>query len=189
MAFLAGVPLLAGDASISDLSWSTAVRDILLMTAVTFVGVIISEEGFFRGTLWGMSVKANWSSGAVLAWTSIAFMLWHVAVPIIDPHFRLPASEIPIYLVNVTLLGLAWGILRLVSGSVLVPGTAHAIWNGLAYTLFGFGERGGVLSISNIPLFDPERGVLGVIVNTTIVFILWRWAKRNGFNPRRPPLE
>lgn len=187
MGLFALLPLMAGAASFSVFSWSQAARDIALMTGVTFIGVLISEEGFFRGTLWGISANSGWNTLGVLGWTSLAFMLWHIAVPIIDPQFRLAANEIPVYLANAFLLGVAWGILRLVSGSVLVPCTAHAVWNGLAYTLFGFGEKAGLLSLSNIPLYDPERGLAGIAVNALIVLLLWNWARRNGFALSRPP--
>ena len=77
---VAAIAMLAGNASLQDFSAAEAGKKMLIMTAATWVGVLITEEGFFRGALWGMSEKAGWSTFAVLAWTSVAFMLWHFAV-------------------------------------------------------------------------------------------------------------
>jgi hypothetical protein len=34
------------------------------------------------------------------------------------------------------------------------------------------------LGIADYKLFDPERGTLGLAVNTLAVLVLWVWAKR-----------
>ena len=151
-----------------------------LMFASTWVGTLITEEGFFRGALWGVSLRAKWKPLSVLLWTSIAFMAWHIAVPIIEEDFRLVTHQIPIYYGNVLLLGLAWGLLRLISGSILVACTAHASWNALAYVFFGYGMKSGALAVDRISLFGPERGVLGLVVNAAVVLLLLRWWRRGG---------
>ena len=174
---LAALALLTDQASIGDTSPARAMKNILLMTAVTFVGVIISEEGFYRGVLWGIGSRAGWSPMRLLMFTSIMFMLWHVAVPIIDPAFELPAHVIPVYLVNATLLGLARGLIFNSAGR-LVASTAHAVWNGLVYTLFGYGEKSGVIALENHLLLDAERGIAGLVVNTACAVILVTWAIR-----------
>ena len=146
--------------------------DLALMFTATWIGVLISEEGFFRGTLWHLSQRAGFNGNQTLIWTSIAFVAWHIAVPIIDPAFVLPAWQIPIYLGNGLLLGLAWGAIRLLTGSVLVCCSAHASWNALAYVLFGYGEKTGLLGIDAVIWFDPERGLLGLLVNSLVVYWL-----------------
>jgi membrane protease YdiL (CAAX protease family) len=149
-----------------------------LMFASTWVGTLLTEEGFFRGALWGVSLRAKWKPLSVLLWTSIAFMAWHIAVPIIEEDFRLVSHQIPIYYGNVLLLGLAWGLLRMISGSILVACTAHASWNALAYVFFGYGMKSGALGVDRMTLFGPERGVLGLVVNTAVVLLLFRWWRR-----------
>ena len=79
------------------------------------------------------------------------------------------------YLVNATLLGAVWGILRMVSGSVLVPAVCHAVWNGFDYPLYGFGEKSGALGIQETHLFGPEVGLLGILLNALFVLLIWRF--------------
>ena len=90
----------------------------------------------------------------------------------------MPAAEIPIYLVNATLLGLIWGILRMVSGSVVVPSVCHAVWNAIDYPLFGFGEKVGALGITETHIFGPEVGILGIAASGAFAVLTWlRYAK------------
>jgi membrane protease YdiL (CAAX protease family) len=154
-------------------------RRLGLMFLSTWIGVLITEEGFFRGALWGLSTRSGWKPISVLLWTSIAFLAWHIAVPIIEEDFRLVANQIPIYYGNVLLLGLAWGLLRMLSGSVLVACTAHASWNALVYVFFGYGMKSGALGVARIGVFGPERGVLGLAVNAVVVLVLLlRWRRQ-----------
>lgn len=175
---VAGVASLAGTVSPVGISGSELARDTAFMFGGTWLGVLITEEGFFRGALWGVSRRAGFSPRAVLIWTSLAFAAWHIAVPLIEEPFALPAVQLPVYLVNATLLGVAWGLLRQGSGSVVVACTAHATWNALVYELFGYGPEATALGLSNVGFFDPERGVLGIVVNAVVVVLLARWASR-----------
>jgi membrane protease YdiL (CAAX protease family) len=149
-----------------------------LMFVSTWIGVLLTEEGFYRGALWGLGARAGWRPFSVLLWTSLAFLAWHIAVPIIEEEFMLPHHQIPIYYVNVLLLGFCWGLLRMGSGSVMVACTAHASWNALVYILFGYGTQTGSLGITNITTFGPERGVLGLLINGIAVTLLAIWALR-----------
>jgi len=175
---LALVALIAGEVTLQTADNAKYARRIGLMLASTWVGVLITEEGFFRGALWGVCARAGWSKGKTLAWTSVAFVGWHVAVPLIEADFLLPAAQLPIYYANVILLGLAWGALRLATGSLLVPCTAHASWNAIVYIFYGYGQKTGWLGIERVGVFGPERGVLGLIVNATVAWLLVRWAFR-----------
>lgn len=151
------------------------------MSSTGILMTLITEEGFFRGWLWASLKRTGCSDLGVLAWTSIAFTLWHVSAISLDTGFDIPAREIPIYLVNATLLGAIWGVLRLRSGSVVVPAVCHAVWNGFDYPLFGFGEKTGALGIEQTHLFGPEVGVLGIVFNTAFAALLWRYyaSRRN----------
>ena len=71
-------------------------------------------------------------------------------------------------------------MLRLLSGSAIVPSVSHAVWNGIDYPLFGFGERTGALGIDRTDLYGPEVGFLGLILNLLFAAGLWGWLKRRG---------
>ena len=88
--------------------------NVAATSTVGIVMVLITEEGFFRGWLWASLERAGCSRWHVPIYTSLAFTAWHVSAITLDTGFDLPAAEIPIYLVNATLLGLIWGILRMV---------------------------------------------------------------------------
>jgi membrane protease YdiL (CAAX protease family) len=186
MLTIGALALLSGQAEFSDWSVGKALKNMLLMGVATWIGVLITEEGFYRGALWGLSVRAGWRNLAVLGWTTLAFMMWHIGVPLVDPNYAVPAEQIPAWLINASLLGLTWGLLRLVSGSVLVACTAHAIWNGIAYIMFGYGDKTGVLTGHEVSLFDPERGILGLVMNTIMLFLFLAWARRRGFRLTDP---
>jgi membrane protease YdiL (CAAX protease family) len=183
---LAGIATLAGDIDPGFRFSGVVLQDLAIMLASTWLGTLITEEGFFRGALWGLSTRARWSRGVVLLWTSLAFAAWHIAVPLIEEPFRLPAAQLPVYLLNASLLGIAWGLLRLGSGSVPVACSAHAVWNALVYVLFGYGLKSTALGVSRIDLFDPERGLLGLAVNVSVVLLLLAWVRRRGIALGRP---
>jgi hypothetical protein len=78
------------------------------------------------------------------------------------------------YVINVTITGLIMGVLRLASGSVVVPSISHGIWNGILYPLFGAGTQIGFLGIRD-GTFHPEVGVLGLVLNLVLAIGLWLW--------------
>jgi membrane protease YdiL (CAAX protease family) len=140
--------------------------------------LMITEEGFFRGWLWAALKRGGQSDTWVLIWTSVAFVIWHLSAISLDTGFDIPAKEIPIFLVNATLLSVAWGLMRMISGSILVPSVCHAVWNAIDYPLFGFGEKVGALGIENTHIFGPEVGMLGIVINTIAVLACFRYRVR-----------
>jgi membrane protease YdiL (CAAX protease family) len=72
---------------------------------------------------------ARFSPAKTVIWTSVAFGLWHFAVPIMDPDFAQPLIKVPQYVLGATLFGVAMGLLRLRSGSIVVSSVCHALWN------------------------------------------------------------
>jgi membrane protease YdiL (CAAX protease family) len=179
MSVLALVAWLLNAIALKEVVLGEFLLKLLVNTVGTAIGVVISEDGFFRGWLWGSLSRSRLGEKGILLWTSLAFMLWHLPVAIIEPEFRLPMTLIPIYLGNVLLIGLNWGLLRLKSGSVFVPAVSHGLWNGLAYMLFGFGDKTGTLGIEWFGLLGPERGLLGLLANGLVFIGLWRWAFRS----------
>jgi uncharacterized protein len=165
---------------LKDYSCATVFRRLSLNFLVTFALTLITEEGFFRGALWGSCVRAGFSPAKTVLWTSIAFGLWHFAVPIIDPDFTQPLSKVPQYVLGSTVFGIAMGLLRLRSGSIVVTSACHALWNASAYTFFGAGEKIGQLGISDTSLWDPERGYAGLVLAIVAAALMWGWIKPAG---------
>jgi len=144
------------------------------MSSTGVILVMITEDGFLRGWLWASLKRTGQSDKAVLLWTTFAFMVWHISTLSLDTGSDLPAREIPIYLINGIILGLIWGIMRMVSGSVLVPAVSHCVWNGIDYPLFGFGEKDGALGITETHLYGPEVGLLGIVLGMAFLTLIWR---------------
>ena len=178
---LGSIGLIAVAAGASDTSaadWNKTFANMALMSTVGVLMGLITEEGFFRGWLWAALKKAGRSDLHVLFWTSLAFTAWHLSAILLDTGFDIPASEVPIYLINATLLGVIWGMLRLASGSIIVSSVSHALWNGIDYPLFGFGEKVGALGIEQTHIYGPEVGVLGIGFNLLFAVALYRLSIR-----------
>ena len=165
----------AGAIDISKTEWPKVWLNFALVSSSTFLIVAITEEGFFRGWLWGSLVRAGQNPRGVLIYSSIAFALWHLSPVLLDTGFNPPPAQIPVFILNAAVLGAIWGLLRGISGSVLVASLAHGLWNGGAYVLFGFGTRTGALGIENTALYGPEIGMLGLGLNVLFAAALWRW--------------
>jgi membrane protease YdiL (CAAX protease family) len=165
----------AGAINLSKANWNKAALNLAIMTISTFVVVIITEEGFFRGWLWGSLRRAGITQPRVLIWSSIAFALWHISAVTLDTDFKPPVPQVPIFLINAATMGAVWGLLRAISGSIIVASLSHGLWNGIAYVFFGFGTRVGALGITNTTMFGPEIGVLGLLFNLVFAVLLWRW--------------
>jgi len=174
------VALAAWAANALDLatySAGTVARRISLNFLVTFALTLITEDGFFRGALWGSCERAGFSPAKTVVWTSVAFGLWHLAVPIIDPDFAQSFTKVPQYVLGSTAFGVAMGLLRLRSGSIVVPSACHGLWNATVYTLFGAGEKSGQLGVADHGVWDPERGYAGLMLAIAAAVLLWAWVR------------
>ena len=165
---------LSGLIDTSGTDWNKAMINLFAGGISTILVVIVTEEGFFRGWLWAGLKRNGLGNKATLIVSSLAFTAWHISAVTLETGFDLPAKEIPIYLLNATLIGLNWGLLRLASGSIIVASVSHGVWNGLAYALFGFGEKTGALGIQDTWLFGPEVGLLGIALNLLFAIGFWR---------------
>ncbi|MBV8199879.1 MAG: CPBP family intramembrane metalloprotease [Acidobacteria bacterium] len=177
---LGAVTLVAAAAGAVDLShanWGKALRNLALVAVTTILGVILTEEGFFRGWLWASLTRAGQTPERVLVWSSLAFSLWHLSAVSLKTGFDLPAAQIPVFMVNAAVIGAIWGLLRRISGSVIVASVSHGLWNGGDYVFFGFGTKVGALGIKDTAVFGPEVGVLGLALNIVFAALLWRWWK------------
>jgi membrane protease YdiL (CAAX protease family) len=175
---LGGVTIIsiATSADLSHANWKKASLNLAIVTISTILVVIITEEGFFRGWLWASLERAGKAQPGILLWSSVAFSLWHLSWVTLTTD-KLPAAQIPVFMLNVAVMGAIWGLLRAISGSVIVASVTHGVWNGIDYVFFGFGTRVGALGIKNTALFGPEVGLLGLTLNIVFVVALWRWWK------------
>ncbi len=90
---------------------------------------------------------------------------------------------LPIYITGGIIGGVTFGLLRYISGSIIVSSFSHALWNTVVYILFGFGSTIGILGIKMTDIFSPESGLLGLTFGLVFMAILWFWAsKKIGFN-------
>jgi hypothetical protein len=170
---------LAGTTRVAETPLRLLTIQVSSMAVLTAIGTMVTEDGFFRGALWGVLDRAGRSPDEVIIWTSTASVIWYVPILWLTPSPVLGAEAFLVHIINLWLLALCWGVLRLVSGSVLVAAWAHGLWNGLAYTLFGFGAARGAMGVVDPLRFDPERGWAGIAANATALLIMWRWWRRN----------
>jgi len=171
---MAGIAYLMGAVDTSEANWKNALLNMGATSTIGILVLILTEEGFFRGWLWASLKQAGQTDIQVLLWSSLAFTAWHVSAISLDTGFDLPADEIPIYLVNATLIGGIFGLIRMISGSVVAASLCHAVWNGIDYPLFGFGEKTGALGIQQTHIYGPEVGILGIGLNLLFFAYLWR---------------
>jgi membrane protease YdiL (CAAX protease family) len=171
---LAAVAFAFGAVDLTEADWGKTARNFGLMATTGILGTLLTEEGFFRGWLWAALKRTGRCDPSVLFWTSVVFSLWHLSAVVLDTEFAPPANQVPIFLINAALLGLNWGLMRSVSGSVFPAAISHAVWNAVVYELFGFGEKSGELGIAQGWLYGPELGVLGVAANGLFAWYLWR---------------
>lgn len=167
----------SGATDVTQTNWRNFWVNLLLGGSTTVVVSLLTEEGFFRGWLWASLTRAGISRAGTLVASSAAFSLWHVSAVILKTGFELPAMRVPVYLLNVLLIGLIWGMLRQASGSVVVASVSHGLWNGLAYALFAFGTKVGALGVEQTAIFGPEVGVVGLLLNGLFAGLLWRWLR------------
>ena len=175
LGLIAAIAWARGAVDTSEADWDKVFINMALGSTVGIIMGLITEEGFFRGWLWAALKRAGQTDIQVLVWTTLAFTLWHVSAISLETGFDVPADEIPIYLVNATLIGAVFGMLRMVSGSIVVASVCHSVWNGIDYPLFGFGERVGALGIQQTHLYGPEVGVLGLALNLIFAAMVWLW--------------
>ena len=178
MGIICVVLLAAGKIQGMEMTAPEVAKRLSIMFVGTVLGTLITEEGFFRGWLWGALEKSGRTPWITLIWTSVVFGLWHIPVAVMESDFALPAGVIPVYIANAILIGFNWGILRLVSGSILVASISHGLWNALAYVLFGFGTKTGALGVTSFSIFGPERGFIGLVLNLAAFALLVAWWKR-----------
>lgn len=189
MSSLCVAAVLAGEMRISQIDWSKGWRNALLAAVGTILIALVTEEGFFRGWLWSALESRGSSKARVVITTAVLFAAWHISVVAFKTGFDVPVNQVPIFLGNALLLGVIWGIMRAMSGSIVVTSVSHGVWNGLAYELFGFGTKTGILGIHDTAKFGPEVGILGLAFNVAFAAVLWwTWSGVSASPDRGTPL-
>jgi membrane protease YdiL (CAAX protease family) len=162
-----------GAIDLSHTNWEKAWLNFGLISVSTILVGLLTEEGFFRGWFWASLELAGQTVDRALIWSSIAFALWHVSAVTLNTGFNPPVAQVPVYLINAAVIGAIWGLLRRISGSVIVTSVSHGLWNGGAYVLFGFGSKTGALGVTETAIFGPEVGALGLVLNLVFAVGLW----------------
>jgi membrane protease YdiL (CAAX protease family) len=175
---LALVAAATGAVDVSKTDWTKAGLNTAIVAVSTVLVAILTEEGFFRGWLWASLERAGATPVGALLWSSVAFSLWHLSAVVLKTGFDVPGVQIPVFMINAAVMGAVWGVLRWVSGSVVVASVSHGVWNGMAYVLFGFGTRTGALGIADTAVYGPEVGVLGLGLNVVFLVLLWQRTAR-----------
>jgi membrane protease YdiL (CAAX protease family) len=169
---------MSGATNIQNPDWSNSMLEFALAALVTIPATIITEDGFFRGWLWASLRRAGLNEQRVVLLTGIAFGIWHLPYAILGTGYNSLSAEVPLLIINASIIGVAWGLLRLISGSVVVAAVTHGIWNGAVYVSFNNGAEIGALGIQDTSIFGPEAGVLGLALNLVYTIGLWWWYKR-----------
>ena len=177
---LTSLAFILGLTETSDTDWGKFTTNFLLMSVTGIIMVTITEEGFFRGWLWASLKKRGVSNLTVLIVTSLAFAVWHISVVSFDTGFAPPSHQIPVYLVNVIFMGFVWGSIRLASDSVFAASVSHAVWNAMAYGLFGFGTDPAALGIVDKTYVGPETGILGLIASFLFSMYMFIYLRKRG---------
>jgi hypothetical protein len=175
LGIVAIVAAAAGAIDVSQFDGFKAWRNFALVAGSTILVALITEEGFFRGWLFASLQRAGFTRSATLVWSSVAFSLWHLSAVTLDTGFDLPAAQIPVFMLNAAVIGFIWGMLRSMSGSIVVSSVSHGLWNGGTYVLFGFGTKIGALGIHETAIYGPEVGLLGLALNVLFAAALWHW--------------
>ena len=166
---------MAGATDGTSINWQKLAKNLMLMGLTGIPMLVLTEEGFFRGWLWASLRRSGRDTVATLIWSSIAFSAWHWTWAFLESGLGLPPLQVPVYLLNAAVMGVGWGLLRWISGSVVVASVSHAVWNAFAYTLFGAGPIEGALGIQQTYLFDVEVGTIGLGLNLLFTVALWKW--------------
>jgi membrane protease YdiL (CAAX protease family) len=87
-------------------NWGKVCANVALVAVSTILVAIITEEGFFRGWLWGSLARAGKDQGSILIGTSIAFALWHISAVTFKTGFgyELPPAQVPLFVLNAALM-------------------------------------------------------------------------------------
>jgi membrane protease YdiL (CAAX protease family) len=152
---------------------SPLIYRVLISSSAGILAALLTEEGFFRGWLWGSLMSADVGRYRILIVTSLAFAAWHISYATLAKGYILPPVQVTIFIANAAMMGAIWGLLRLLSGSIIVSSVSHSVWNAIAYALFGEGPKVGLLGVTQTSVYGAEVGVIGLILNCIFALALF----------------
>ena len=134
LGLVAAIAWFLGEIDTFDTNWNKTYLSIGLMTSTGAHRVLITGEGFFPGWLWAALKRGRTSDVQILLLASLGFTLWHGTAITLETGFYITLRKVSFFLINLTILGLIWEILRVLSESILVPAVSHAVWDGIDCT-------------------------------------------------------
>lgn len=172
LGLLTAAVILLGVTSPTREEWGLAIIVIIYNSVAGVLLVAVTEEGFFRGILWASLQRAGQNERQVLWTSTFVFVVWHLSAVLLAEDYAPALFQVPIYLVNATLLGLIWGLMRRQSGSIWPPAIYHSIWNAVVYQLYGFGKDSGDLGVEPTWIYGPEIGFVGILLSGAVLLYL-----------------
>lgn len=101
------------------------------------------SSGLLVGTVWALCEEVGWRGymlpkllglGTLTAMLLVGFLhgVWHLPLMLTTPYYHAdgnPLIVVPLFLVTLTLAGIAFGYVRLISGSVWPAAILHGVFN------------------------------------------------------------
>jgi membrane protease YdiL (CAAX protease family) len=148
----------------------------------------VMEEVAFRGILFRFLEEAGGTKAALIA-SAVIFGAAHITNN--GAHW--------ITMLSVTLAGLMWAGVFIVSRNIWVAAAHHCCWNATIFMIgvplsgedwraqapFETVDHGSVLWTGGA--FGPEDSLINLVVSIAICAALWRLARRTGGQPRQGP--
>jgi len=137
------------------------------------VAAVFTEELVFRGIVQRQLLQYFPPLYAIVV-ASFIFGIWHI--PFIR-SLNISNSQIYLYPLGVSLLGVILGFFYYKSQSLIVAGFLHGLWNGIIYTVWGVGGIiKGIFEERKDALNHPEYGYIGItvlILSVSVLLIIW----------------
>ncbi|MCI3923080.1 CPBP family intramembrane metalloprotease [Paenibacillus sp. TRM 82003] len=163
-----------GGLRIVGASWTSEIATALLFDALLFTAVGIGEEVFSRGYVYGVMKRAGGITLAI-AVSSLLFALIHSGNPaVFDSVFPM---------LNLTLAGVMFALMREWSGGLWVPIGAHISWNFVQGNVLGIAVSGvptpSILQVETLDAFASGGafGLEGSFATTAVLVgvsaLLW----------------
>lgn len=134
---------------------------------------VFTEELVFRGIVQRQLLQYFPPLYAIIV-ASFIFGIWHI--PFIR-SLKISNSQIYLYPLGVTLLGVILGLFYYKSQSLIMAGVLHGLWNGIVYTVWGVGGiLKGMFEDRKDVLTHPEYGFIGItvlILSVSVLLLIW----------------
>jgi membrane protease YdiL (CAAX protease family) len=148
-----------------------ALRRIAIKTIQGGIIAILSEELIFRGLV-QRQLSLSLSPVAAILIASILFGIWRMLLG--GLIHRLDKQKNILYGLGAGLLGMVFGNFYHQSGSLIVAGFAHGLWDAIVYLFWGIKvQKKTILETKNDALTHPEYGWIGTGVLAAAVPILY----------------